>query len=780
MRTAPLSPFTLHPTTLLVLSALSAASGTSIAQDATPEASSDVQTVVITTQKRREVLKDTPVAGNVLGPADLARTNTTTLSDLNTLIPSIQVKESTNVRAPIAMRGISTNANPQGMIGLTSGVSIMIDGIPTSPDAMSVNFIPPDLQRMEVLKGPQSTLGGRTASAGVINYVSRKPTRTFRGDASLAATSDKEYKGSFSISGPATDTLAYSLSAYMNNQTSRLTNVRDGSHPASRNKGVRGKLLFQPISDLDITLSARTGEFDNTGGTTAYQSLSAPGGPFQLAAVGPHPYGGPTLAQAFAGVTIRPGNMDYNSFVDVYNHGKFSDANVNVDYTFGDGYTLSSTTAYQRETQRRSQDTPNIAVPMTTGYGYLNQTRQMLRPVSRSQEFKIASPADHPVSFVAGYFYADNDVSLDSVRPAFLIGFGGAVRVAALDRYTASETVSHGLYGRSTWRADPATRVLLGLRWNRDTISVDRAQRDQDTAPGLSVRAKDTSSRAVGDLTVQRDLNKDVMTYATLARGYKPRIWDTVGDLLPTKRTLDLAEREDINHVELGIKGEPLVGTVQVSAALFRTTYKNYQIQVTDGLSAVPTTRLRNAPEASTTGLEIDGSVALTSATRLTFGLAYIDAKYEAFTNADCYPTQTALQGCVNRSQNLSGATMPDAPRFKGVVGAEHRTTAGKWGKLTLGGQYSYRSSAYLAADQNPATRQEGFGLLNLSLAATPNNNAYTVSVFANNVFDHFYLVNAEDFFSGLYATNNNANVIVGRPARDARRYVGVRLDYRF
>jgi iron complex outermembrane receptor protein len=452
----------------------------SIAQDVASEVSAEVQTVVITSQKRREVLKDTPVAGNVIGTADLAKTNTTTLSDLNTIVPSVQVKESTNVRVPVAMRGISTNANPQAMIGLTSGVSILIDGIPASPDAMSVNFIPPDLHRLEVLKGPQSTLGGRTASAGVINYVSRKPTRKFRGDASLTATSDEEYKGNFSISGPATETLAYSLSAYANNQTSQMTNVRDGSHPASRNKGVRGKLLFQPTSDMDITLTSRTGTFDNTGGTTTYQSLSAPGGPFQFTSVGPHRYGGPSLAQAFAGVNIRPGNFDYNSFVDVYNHGKFSDASLVVDYTFANGFSFSSTTAYQRESQRRAQDTPNIAVPMTTGYGYFNQTRQTLRPVSRSQEFKIASPADLPLSFLAGYFYSDNDVSLDSVRPAFLIGFGGAVRVGALDRYTSSETISHGVYGRTTWRANPATRVLLGMRWNRDTISVDRLQRAQD------------------------------------------------------------------------------------------------------------------------------------------------------------------------------------------------------------------------------------------------------------------------------------------------------------
>lgn len=770
---------------VLVVSACAALAVPAAAQTGTPatasaEAGEALQSVTITAQKRTEVLKDTPVSGNVIGAADLARMNATTVTDLNNLVPSVQVKEATNVRAPMAMRGISTNANPASMVGLTSGVSVMIDGIPVSPDGMAANFIPPDLQRMEVLKGPQSTLGGRTASAGVINYVTRKPSRQFKGDLALTATSDREYKGSISLSGPAGDMVSYSLAGYSNRLTSELTNVRDGGHPKSSNAGVRGKLLIQPNADLDITLAARSGEFDSTGASSAYQYLQAPGGPFQSAGIGGVAFGGPTLAQAFPGVTIRPGNMDYNSFVDVYNHGKFKDASLNLDYSFGDGYTFSSTTAYQEEVQDRSQDVPNIAVPLSTGFGYDNATRQHLKPVSRSQEFKIVSPADRDFSYVAGYFYSDNNVVLQNNRRPFLIAFGGAVKPGAYDRNTVSDTTTHGLFGRGTWKLTPASKLLAGLRVNRDRIGYARVQGAQDANPNLRSAATDTASTTVGDLTLQHDLNRDVMVYGTLARGYKPRAYDTNGDLLATKTALDLAKREDINHVELGVKGTPFGPMLQLSAALFNTSYKNYQIQVTDGTQIVPTPRLLNSPEAQTRGLELDAAVPLSAATRFNLALAFIDATFKTFTDADCHPTQTAATGCVGGKQDLSGTTMPDAPRFKAVLGAEHRVALGGLGNLTLNGQYAYRSSSMLIADRNPQGAQAGFGILNLSATATSASGKISVTAFVNNVLDKFYLVNAEDFFSGMYATANNANEVHGRPARDARRYGGVRLTYKF
>jgi iron complex outermembrane receptor protein len=133
--------------------------------------SAKIEEVVITAQKRTERLKDAPVAASVVSAEGLERSNSSDISDLNKLVPSVELKGTFNGRVPLAMRGVSTNAN-EAAIGLTSGVSIMIDGVPVPSDSMAANELQ-DIQRVEVLKGPQATLGGRTASAGVINLVTK-------------------------------------------------------------------------------------------------------------------------------------------------------------------------------------------------------------------------------------------------------------------------------------------------------------------------------------------------------------------------------------------------------------------------------------------------------------------------------------------------------------------------------------------------------------------------------------------------------------------------------
>ncbi|MFT4196820.1 MAG: TonB-dependent receptor plug domain-containing protein, partial [Pseudoxanthomonas sp.] len=144
--------------------------------------------LVVTAQKRSERLQDTPVAAAVVTQQALENANASDISDLNKLVPSVELKGTNNGRVPIAMRGISTNAD-EATVGLTSGVLIMLDGVPVSSDAAGINELS-DLASVEVLKGPQSTLGGRAASAGVINLVTRKPTDYWSGSFSALATDD--------------------------------------------------------------------------------------------------------------------------------------------------------------------------------------------------------------------------------------------------------------------------------------------------------------------------------------------------------------------------------------------------------------------------------------------------------------------------------------------------------------------------------------------------------------------------------------------------------------
>ncbi|MRW88560.1 TonB-dependent receptor [Duganella sp. FT80W] len=727
-----------------------------------------IEEVVITAQKRTERLKDAPVAASVLSADSIARSNASEISDLNNLVPSVQLKGSFNGRVPMSMRGVSTNAN-EAAIGLTSGVSIMIDGVPVPSDSTAANELQ-DIQRVEVLKGPQATLGGRTASAGVINLVTKKPSDTFLGSATASVTNDNERKANVYVSGPLADMLSYSLSAYSSHREYPIKNLYNGENSQSVGRGLRAKLLFSPTKDLDLTLSARVAENESRGGTFVYQYLTP--GVTILNVPG-------FLGQAdlFPGVNIHYGNMDYNSPVtQMGQKNQDRDLSLNIDYRLGD-YTLSSTTAYQREIQHYIQDVPVVSqyfFNILTGGSappFYNYGSFYAAPRSVSQELKIASPLNQPVSYVAGLFYSNVTVPHRRVRDWV---------ANPLDLTQKSVSKTTDLYGRATWAVSPTTSVITGLRVNYDQLSYTYAEADSN-CPGCYSSGSDSSTSWVGDIGLRQRLAGDNMVYATYSRGYKPRVYN-MADTLKSNAALKPVDKENIDHFELGSKSSFLNRRLTLNTALFNTTYKGFQVQTFDNSQLIAPAILSNAGKARTRGLELDAALAATSDTKLTVSAAFIDAKFLRYEGAPCYGGQTVAEGCVtdasgNSTQDLSGKPLPDSPRTKITLGAEHYIALGSYG-LTLNGTYAWRSAARMQANQNPYTNQPSFGILNLNATLSPEDGKYSLSLFVNNVTNRFYLVNAEDFFSAIYGSQ--ANAVIGQPARDAQRYAGLRFTYNF
>lgn len=759
------------------------------AQGTAAATAGDTQEVVISAQKRVEKLKDTPVAASVVGEAMLERANASDISDINMLVPSVQLKGTFNGRVPMAMRGISTNAN-EAAIGLTSGVSIMIDGVPVPSDSMAANELT-DVKRVEVLKGPQSTLGGRTASSGVINFVTNAPTETLSGNIGATFTNDHERRVNALVSGPLGQSLGFSVSAYGNSREYPIYNVLLGEHSKSKSSGGRLKLSLAVDKTLDISLMARTAQGKSTGETFTYQYLTAGAALFPFFAFAPN---GVSQAQAFPGINIRYGNTDYASPVRMYNNVKDNDVSLTVEKRFG-GYTFTSLTAQQKEKIDLVQDVTAQATyflnQLRTGFIpdppngpplFFNQQPIQIKPKSLSQEFKIASPLDQPVSFVAGLFYSDVDVRADSQRMMFVNPKIDEVH---------SQTQSLGLYGRVTWKLSDSTSLLTGLRANRDKISYSI----NDIGNGYTSAGSDSSNTLVGDLTLRQKLSADHMVYGTYSRGYKPRAFNTAATL-SSNAALAPVDKETIDHFELGSKSSLMKGAFTFNTALFNTTYKNFQVQLYPPGQIIPSLELANAAKARTRGLEADGAFwAAATGTRVSLSAAYIDAKFLNFADGPAYPGQTAAQGAVLAGldangapvwkQDLSGKTMPDSPKFKATLGLDQAIAGDSLPvRLNFNAQYAYRTQALLQGNQNPQTRQPGFGILNLSLTAASNAGNWAVTAFVNNATNKFYLVNAEDFFSGLYAIPGStpvaANAVIGQPARDAKRYAGLRLNYYF
>ena len=761
-------------------------------------APTQLEEITITAQKRTEKLEDVSVAASVVNADSLVKANVGDISDLNNIVPSVNMNATINGRVPIGMRGISSVAN-EATVGLASGVAIMIDGVPVPSDSFSANQME-DVKSVEVLKGPQVTLGGRTASSGVINIVTRGPSDVFTGSASATATDDNEYRLNGFLAGPITDTLRYSLSAYDTSRQYPIVNKYYDKHTDQKNFGVRGKLQFLPTDDLDITLALDHQKSISHGFNFVYKYLT-PGFYLITGTSGPSFM---SQEELLPGITPGWDNQYYSSPVD--DAGQVvtdDDGALTINYQMGD-LTLGSTTSYQHEKGHQIQDlfaVNNYFFTLLTGGGLPFENRQRLNlDVSQfSEELKLVSPTDWDFSYVVGLFYSDSKAKLHHERGL----------VPALTNYTVTPvTKTYDVYGRSTWKFRPNTWLVTGLRYNIDKLSYTMDQVDYQVLPfptypsagAYKFTTSSDSSAVVGDISLQQHFNDDSMVYVSYVRGYAPEVYNTslgIDTSLddPTSVVGKPVGQMHINHFELGSKGTYMDGRVRVNASLFDTIYSDYQIQSYSAIVGAisPPLILSSVGKAETRGLEVDMDFAATNSLTINTSLAFIDAKFKDYSNAPCWggtgdnfdtdnnTQQTAAGGCELDAdtgqyvQDVSGKTMPNSPKFKGTIGAEQVWPIGNY-ELNLGGTYAYRTKAQMLPDQNPEAVQDAFGLLNMHLGLQTADGNYSATVFGNNLTNHHYAGDVEDFWTGPWGSN----AVIMQPARDSYRYFGIRLNAKF
>jgi iron complex outermembrane recepter protein len=775
----PTAPLALMSFVVLVLAAPLA-----LAQQATPAAPAaaggGLEEVVITAQKRTERLQDVPVSAAVLSSETISKYNAGDISDLNRLVPSVNLNGTINGRVPLGVRGIST-VQSEFNAGLASGVAVQIDGVPVPSDSRAANAIE-DVQSVEVLKGPQGTLGGRAAAQGVINFVTRKPSDTLTGSIGATITSDDEYRLNGFIAGPISSTVDYSLAGYLTSRTFPITNTHLGKNTEEAIYGVRGKLLFKPNENLDITLAARYGKDDSTGFNFVYTYVT----PGVCLLIGDCSKSPPFLSQSvlLPGITPSYTNLKYSSPIDVYSYVQDTDYSMDIQYRIGT-LTLGSTTAYQHEKSNNVQDlfaVDNFFWNMLTGAPgpmapppFYNTQTQLLDSKQVSEELKLVSATDQPFSYLVGVFYSDNKVDLQVTRdfvPAWW------------DTDLRPDTKSLAVYGRSTWKFTPDNALVTGLRYNNDKVDYTINQGIYNAPKfgpvfGLAAIDGHSDSTLVADVGLQHFYSPAVMTYVTYARGYAPAVFNLAEPLTPAAPKVTLAKRTDIDSFELGSKGTYLDKRVTVNAAAFYTKYKNFQAQaiVPDG-SINPPAKLVPAG-AETKGVEVDVVAAATALLRLSLNVAYIDATFTDFRDAPCYGTDglgVVPPQCNGPTQDVTGKHMPNAPKLKFTAGLEQRIPLSGDRDAVLGATYSYRDSAQMLADQNPHAVLPSIGILNLS-AGLQAGGRTSVTLFANNVTNKVYYTDLEDFWSGPWG---GTNAVVGQPARDAKRYVGVRFNHTF
>ena len=753
---------------------------------ATSGPSDQLAEIMITAQKVTQRIEDAPVAAQVVSSQQLTQANIADISDLNNLVPSLQLNGTINGRVPMGIRGISSVSN-EATVGMSSGVAIMIDGIPVPSDSFAANNLM-GIQSAEVLLGPQSTLGGRTAASGEINFTTRNPTPTLQGYANATTTSDGEYRVEGFLSGPLSDNVQASLDAWRTTTPYPIKNLTLNQYSNVDTYGGRAKVKFLLTDDLDVTLTARDSNSVGHGFNFVYLYVTPgntflfPGSPFTQAAV-------------FPGLTLSHRNLDYTSPVpDAGSDYRDTDYSVIINYSLPGGYTLTSTSAYTQENQHQVQDLFAINEyfwqVLTGSTVFRNIQEQINEVIQSSEELKIVSPTDRPFSWLGGLFYSDDSVDERGLR---------ALPPALIDDYVRPTSVSYDAYLRANWKFLPSTSLIPGLRFNHDDLSYSYFQ----GSPGPYRSAGSTQDNTVvGDVTLQQQLAPNSMAYLTFARGYSPAVYNTSA-VMTSNSPMQPIPRETIDSYELGTKGTYFNKTLTLNADVFDTIYHDYQIQTYVNAPGVltPPLQLASAGKAETRGLEIDADWLATPMTELNFAASYIRAKFDAYPNAACYPTEPAvttttygwqppagqcaqymLNGKASGSpyQNTTGDAMPNAPRFKANLSITQRIPLAdhpyQW---VLGANYVVRTGAQMLADQNPQAFQGGFGLLNLNAAFQSTDGKQSATLFVRNVTNHIYYTDIEDFWNGLWSTGpNGGNAVIGQPARDAQRYFGLNLSF--
>jgi iron complex outermembrane receptor protein len=689
----------------------------------------------------------------------------------------------------LSVRGISTVSN-EAAVGIESGVAMMIDGVPVPSDSIAGNDLE-DADRVEVLTGPQSTLGGRAASAGVINVVTHSPTDFYTGSLSTTLTNDNEKRVQGYLSGPINNVLDFSFSGWGGHTDFPIFDTADGKATRTSKLGGRVKLHYKPTENFDATLALRSSKQDTWGSNWVYSYIT-PG-----AHLFPYVDGvGVTQAQSLPGITLGADNRDYDTPPALSSRAIDRQATLTMNYRFADGTTFTSLTDFQSEKLTNVQ--PNfltatyfwndiLGLPAGTPSPPAFDDEQTVHLDVRqsTQEFKLLSPEDGRFSYIAGAFFSRTAVD------------GSTLRNWVANYYISTSkpvTSTYDVYGRTTWKFSDDTSLITGLRYNRDALKYTIDQTAYGSSGAYTSSGSDNSSALVGDLTLQHKLADSSMLYLTYSRGYKPKAYNTAQQLT-SDASLTPVRQERINSFELGSKGAYFDKRLVVNASLYYTKYMNYQVQEYAATSYGPLLELNNAGGARTEGAELTTQFNVTPLTRIDFNAAYTNAIFTSYKTATCYATQTAAEGCETvdvggsavEQQDVSGKAMPLSPKFKATLGVQHRIPLRGSYDLTLAGDYSYRTKQQFLPDQNPMTVMHAFGLMNLSATLTKHADAadFSATLFVNNLFNKTYYTDMEDWWSGLWSVPsgsafNAANAVIVQRARDSQRYVGVRFSVNF
>lgn len=682
---------------LLATSSMFAASSV-MAQEATDAASAEatsVADIMVTARKRTERLQDVPISVNVTSGEDLASQDVRNLEALSGSVPNLHIQATPGNNA-IYIRGIGSSP---GNLAFEQSVGLFVDG---TYAGRGRQFAAPflDVASVEVLRGAQGALFGKNTAAGAINITSNGPGTANEFATTLTGTVDGDdgYEITQIISGALDENLLGRIALKYSDNDGWLENTTTGAGNPGREDMV-GRVVLDWLASDTLTLRLKL--------EGASQELT--GQPMSTVA--------PGAEKTFSRVTT-PGVLDYDN-TDSFN------AVLTLNKDFANGVTLTSITGLSSFEYDKRIDSDFSAGDLLRST-FQEKFRQW------SQELRLTSSADGPLSWIVGAYAHTNTIDMYQASSINMGPLSGTSQ-----RWFDQDNTSFSLYGQATYAFNDQWRVTAGLRqtWEEKSAEQDRATNGvlPPTWVDTSLSGERDESQLDPSLQVQYTHSRDLMFYASYAKGSK------AGGFVGAQSTGGQAEfefeGETSQSLEIGAKLTLLDGRATMNLAAYTSKFDDLQVS---GFNAATNAFITtNAASAKSQGVEVEGRWQITPSMSVSGSLAYNDATYDSYPTAPCV-WKDGVPPVANCVEDIGGYTLPRAPEWSGAlnVNVDHPLSNGL--RVLADASVRGRSGTYLEENLSPASYQGDFAKVDLRLGLAAADDRWTLALIGRNITDEW------------------------------------------
>ncbi len=696
-----------------------------------------LEEVTVTARKFAENLQEVPLAISALTAQDLERSNINALWDLMSRAPSLQYFQF-NIGLPrYYMRGIGSDSRSGAS---DPDVGVFADDVYIGrASGTSGDFL--DLERIEILRGPQGTLFGRNVVGGAVATFSQKPTREFEWSTKLTAGNYRRFSGEAMLNVPVSDKWALRFAAKQQSQSGYAHNSLSGSDLDDENRlSTRASALYTPSDEFSLLLRAEYGRDRALG---QWWDFAVP--------------------SEFAAPFVNPDRRSGDNPEDGFNRRQDRNVTATVNWTTGIG-TLTSISAYRSSAYDSRENTTSLVVPPlddpTPGFYTLFIQQQDQAATQYSQEFRLSGSPVEALKVVAGAYYLHEKVERTGFTDYRFTFYGAEGRGGWTSQ---SRLNSYAVFGQGTWSFADRWRLTGGLRWTRDDRAVDvqtlgthysGSFRDHGArVPGWTGSASAGWSNWTPMLSLSYLPRPDVTLFATASRGFKSGGFDDANR--EKQAVINPFNPELAWDYELGVKSELLQHRLRMNANLYYVDYKDLQVSLISqpDPNLPPFGVAGNAGKAKIYGVELDFEFVVTPQMTIYGNYAV---------------NHNRLRNIVVDGEPLPEVKLPFAPKQKGSAGATY-TVPSRIGSWTLRTDVSYQTDQFVDVNNTPSTLIKGYGLVDAGIAWLSNEENLKVELWGKNLGDRLYWVAASEVPPG------DVFVKYGPP-----RTYGVTAEYRF